>query len=104
VYDLWTALVDGLPEAQPWSHFVDRYQGDKEGYPIVRARADYGSQPRVRAARDSKDFRWHDDVIGEFAVDRKRTRAAPPRPPSPASPCSTWKAAGWSPAEWAGSG
>ncbi|NUQ99156.1 MAG: hypothetical protein HOY79_22240 [Streptomyces sp.] len=70
VYDRWTALVNGLPEAQPWSQFVERYQGDKEGYPIDRARTDYGSQPRVQAALQSKDFRFWDDVIGEFAVDR----------------------------------
>lgn len=71
VYDLWTTLVDGLPEPRPWSEFVDRYQGDKEGYPIERARADYGSQPRVQAARRSDDFRWYNDVIGEFAADRE---------------------------------
>ena len=71
VYDRWTALVDGLPEARPWSEFVDRYQGDKEGYPIEQARADYGRQPRVRAALASEDFRWRDDVIAEFAVDRE---------------------------------
>lgn len=71
VYDRWIALVEGLPEGRPWREFTDRFEGDKEGYPIQQARAEYASQPRVQAARESKDFRWYDDVIGEFAVDRE---------------------------------
>ncbi|MGW0993503.1 hypothetical protein ACWD5V_09370 [Streptomyces sp. NPDC002523] len=70
VYDQWTKLVEGLPEAQPWGHFLERHDADKEGYPIDRARAEYGAQPRVLKARHSDDFRWVNDVIGEFSVDR----------------------------------
>ncbi|MEU9208512.1 hypothetical protein AB0D27_11300 [Streptomyces sp. NPDC048415] len=70
VYDRWTALVEGLPEAQPWSHFVERHKRDTEGYTIDRARRDYGGQARVQAARESEDFRWYDDVIDQFAADR----------------------------------
>lgn len=70
VHDRWNALVDGLPEGQRWSEFVDRHNADKDGYPIDQARKDYGSQPRVQAALNADDFRWYDDVIGEFAVDR----------------------------------
>lgn len=69
-YDRWTRLVDGLPEALPWSHFHDRYQADRNGYPIQRARADYASQPRVQATRQSEEFTWLDCVIASFSVSR----------------------------------
>lgn len=69
-HDSWTALVDGLPDALPWSHFVERVGADEKAYPIDRARHEYGSQPRVIKARASKEFMWADDVIGTFAVDR----------------------------------
>jgi hypothetical protein len=69
-YDRWTALVDGLPEAQSWAHFVGRVRDDTDPYSIEMAREDYQQQSRVRKARESKEFRWADNVIGRFAPDR----------------------------------
>lgn len=71
IYDRWTKLVDGLPEAKPWAHFLGLRDTDPDSYPIDRARREYGAQPRVQAARESKDFRWYDDVIAEFADGRE---------------------------------
>lgn len=70
-YDRWAALVEGLPEAEPWRHYLERVQADGEGYPIERARQEYGAQPRVVKARESQEFFWQNDVIAEFAVDRE---------------------------------
>ncbi|MFF0139711.1 hypothetical protein ACFYRN_25060 [Streptomyces sp. NPDC005227] len=69
-YDQWTSLVEGLPEAKPWSHYVEQVKADGEAFPIDRARQEYAAQPRVRKARESARFRWHDDVIRQFSVDR----------------------------------
>lgn len=69
-YDKWSTLVDGTPEAKPWSAFVAQHDADPEGFPIDRARREYGEQPRVAKARQSKDFRWVNDVVEEFAPVR----------------------------------
>ena len=69
-YDRWTALVDGLPEARPWSHFLGLHEANPDGYPIVRAREEYGAQPRVRKARMSDDLCWFDDIITHFSPSR----------------------------------
>lgn len=79
-YAEYQSVVDGLPEALPWSSFTARI--DAGGYTIQQARADYHAQPRVQAVQHS-DFRYRDDVIAECAVDvslyaeRERARAVP---------------------------
>jgi hypothetical protein len=67
-YAEYRAVVAGTPEALPWSAFADNIS--EGGYTIDQAREEYHSQPRVQALSDS-DFRYHDDVIAEFAVDEK---------------------------------
>ncbi|MGW4222937.1 hypothetical protein ACWEG1_05720 [Streptomyces bauhiniae] len=69
-YDEWTRLIDGLPAAQGWSHFLGRHKDLPETYSIDQARHDYGSQPQVQAARDSRKFLQMDCVIDEMAVGR----------------------------------
>lgn len=69
LFDEWTAIVDGLPEAQPWAYFRDRV--DAAAYTIDQARRDYGEQPRVVAARKSEKFRWSSDIVGRFAPGRE---------------------------------
>ena len=66
-YREYHSLVDALPEARPWSAFRARLE-DGSGYTIDRARAEYHSQPRVRALQGT-DFRHHDDPIAEFGTD-----------------------------------
>ncbi len=71
-YDRWTALVRGLPEAEPWASFHVRHETEGAAYPVDRARADYRAQPRVKAADASDEFggRFLGDVIGELGVPR----------------------------------
>ncbi|MFI6448326.1 hypothetical protein [Kitasatospora sp. NPDC050543] len=68
-HDRWTALVDGLPEAQPWDFFLARHRADESRYPISRTQEDYDAQARRRAALSSEEFRhWP----GEFSLSREQ--------------------------------
>jgi hypothetical protein len=69
-YAEFHALVDGTPEAMPWSAFADNVS-DGNGYTIERAREEYRSQPRVKVIKDS-DFRWHDDPVAEFGQPERQ--------------------------------
>lgn len=74
-------LVEGTPEARPWSEFVE-LRDKVDGYTIDQARTEYHSQPRVQALRET-DFRWHDDAIATFQkperlfIEIERARAVP---------------------------
>jgi hypothetical protein len=74
-------LVEGTPEALPWSVFADNINPES-GYTIHQAREEYHSQPRVVALKGT-DFRWHDDAIATFQqpenlyVEKERARAVP---------------------------
>ncbi|GAA2809786.1 hypothetical protein RMN57_07095 [Kitasatospora sp. CM 4170] len=68
-HDRWTALVEGLPAAEPWDFFLARHRADGSGYPLDRAQQDYDAQPRRRAALGSEEFGgWP----GEFATSREQ--------------------------------
>lgn len=54
-YREYRSVVDGLPEAQPWSAFRARLE-DGSGYTIDQARAEYHAQPCIRAL-EGTDFR-----------------------------------------------
>ncbi|MEU3639958.1 hypothetical protein AB0H23_27540 [Streptomyces albogriseolus] len=69
-YDQWQRLVAGLPEADGWSRFLSRHQADPDTYTIGQARQEYGAQPQVKAARQSRDFMWLDCPIDTFAPGR----------------------------------
>jgi hypothetical protein len=69
-YDHWQQLTDGLPEARPWSAFLERHKADPEDYPIDRAREEYGAQEITQKARTSREFAWLDCPIDAFAVGR----------------------------------
>lgn len=67
-------LVEGLPEAVPWSAFVERHKADEDGYPIEQARADYRAQPRVLAMRGT-DFQYWNDPFERFQRPREEVLA-----------------------------
>lgn len=68
-YREFQALVDGTPEAMPWSSFTDNIS-DGNGYTIDQAREEYHSQPRAQRLSAS-DFRYYDDAIAEFGTPEK---------------------------------
>lgn len=79
-YDAYQALVQDLPEALPFRVFSEDAQAtvalltNRQEITDTwdRAREAYNSQPRVRAARDSEQFKWDFEcLIGEFAVSRE---------------------------------
>ncbi|WP_372412232.1 hypothetical protein [Streptomyces luteireticuli] len=69
-YDQWQRLVAGLPEADGWSTFLSRHEAAPGSYTIGQAREEYGAQPQVKAARQSRDFVWMDCPIDTFAPGR----------------------------------
>jgi hypothetical protein len=71
-YDNWTSLVVGLPPAQPWSHFRDLHERNKDDYPIEQARADYRSQNRVRIADTTGLFPASKCAVSHFGVSREQ--------------------------------
>lgn len=76
-YDGYQELVEGLPEAQPWSHFADLHEADQEGYPLDQASQDYQAQPRVQAAKTSVEYEptYGFDPVAYFAVTREEAAA-----------------------------
>lgn len=79
-YDAYKALVAGLPEALPFRIFAEDATGESElttnraekTAVWDRAREAYASQPRVRAARESEQFKWDFEcLINEFEVGRE---------------------------------
>ncbi len=49
-YQTWTTVTRGTRDARPWVSFLARHLGEPD-YPIARAEADFGNQPRVLAVR-----------------------------------------------------
>lgn len=89
-YDLYQSLVEGLPEALPWSVFMDYAQAatgtrQERSEAWDKARADYREQPRVSKVRDHEEFRWgmsgceikEFSVSREFYVEKARQEAVP---------------------------
>lgn len=76
-YDLYQSLVEGLPEALPWSVYVDYAQAatgtrQERSEAWDKAREDYRAQPRVAAVREHEEFRWSmADEIKEFEASRE---------------------------------
>ncbi|MER7177720.1 hypothetical protein [Streptomyces mesophilus] len=68
-YDLWERTVRGLPAAEPWRHFHDRFKADPAAYGMDRARQDYRAQPAVAAVAEVAELPQHDPV-GHFAGGR----------------------------------
>lgn len=72
-WDLAQDVFGDLPEANPWSSFLDRVkQAERDGdevYSIDVAREQYRTQPRVEALRKAdEEIRWRD--VEEFQVTR----------------------------------
>ena len=79
-YDAYQALVQDLPEALPFRLFSEDAQGRVEltdnrqeiNEIWDEARAAFGRQPRVEAARNSEEFRFSFEcLITEFSVSRE---------------------------------
>lgn len=49
VIGIWAAITANLPEPKPWSVFLRRHHDDPDGYPRIRARAEFHNQPAVLA-------------------------------------------------------
>lgn len=80
-YARWLKVVDGTPEARPWSEFAEVI--DKlDDYTIDQARLEYGSQPRVQALKGT-DFNVFECAIEMYQkperlfVEIERARAVP---------------------------
>ncbi|MCZ1012348.1 hypothetical protein [Streptomyces lydicus] len=69
-FDRWQGLVTGLPEAHGWSAFLSRHEADPGAYPLWQAREEYGAQPQVKAARQSREFVRMDCTIDTFSPGR----------------------------------
>ncbi len=50
-YHTYSRVVRGTRDARPWATFLQKHLDDPTGYPIERAEADFGNQPRVLALR-----------------------------------------------------
>jgi hypothetical protein len=50
-YQHWSHVVAGTRPATPWPVYLGRHLADPGRYPMDRARADFGRQPRVLAVR-----------------------------------------------------
>ncbi len=50
-YQTWSTVVRGTRDARAWVHYLHRHVNDPVDYPIQRAQADFGNQPRVLAMR-----------------------------------------------------
>lgn len=81
-YDIYHELVDGLPEALPWSHF--RGLAEADDYTIDQARTDYHAQARVQAIKGTQfDRLFGDDLVETYAqsrqvvIEQARARAVP---------------------------
>lgn len=77
-YDLYQSLTEGLPEALPWSVFVDYAQAatgthQERSGAWDKAREDYRAQPRVSTVKDHEEFRWSMSgcEVKEFSVSRE---------------------------------
>lgn len=82
-FDEFHALIKDVEPPKPWSHFLARYEADKDAYPIDQARADFHGQPAVRAL-DGTDFRfWSSEAIEmycrprDLVLEEARARAVP---------------------------
>ena len=104
IYDRWTKLVDGLPEAKPWAHFLALRTPTRRPTRSTGPAASTAPRPASRPPSSPRTSAGTTTSSPSSRTTAPPTRSGPPRPPSPASPCSTWKDAGWSPATWAGSG
>jgi hypothetical protein len=49
-YQTWTTVTRGTRDARPWVSYLQRHLGEPD-YPLARAEADFGNQPRVLAMR-----------------------------------------------------
>ena len=50
-YQTYSRVVRGTRDAHPWVSYLQRHLSDPDDYPITRAEADFGNQPRVLAMR-----------------------------------------------------
>jgi len=83
-YGKYREAVEGTPDALPWSVFRDNIS-EGSGYTADQARAEYRSQPRVRALDATEKFScpFSGDPIAEFTVpeevyaERARAGAVP---------------------------
>jgi len=83
-YGKYREAVEGTPDALPWSVFRDNIS-EGSGYTADQARAEYRSQPRVRALDATGEFSspFSGDPIAEFTVpeevyaERARAGAVP---------------------------
>lgn len=69
-WDAFDVLRSQYPQGQGWSAFCARHRADPTGYPMARARADYGDQPLIRACRESP-MRYRGCPIDAYGSDRR---------------------------------
>ncbi|MFF7975280.1 hypothetical protein [Streptomyces sp. NPDC007905] len=72
-WDGWVRFAAGHPPALPVGPYLDRAYLDPVGYPEQRARAEYASQPLIRAVLEDPELadRFPYDPIGYFGPDRE---------------------------------
>lgn len=82
-YAKFQKLIEGTPDALPWSSFIARHEADEGGYSIDRARREFHTQPRVQVLKGT-DFDWStSESIERFqrpreeALARAAARAVP---------------------------
>ena len=62
-HQLWAHAVRGTRDAAPWRLYVQRHLDDPAKYPMAKAHADFGNQPRVNA------MRMHNAAVPGAALD-----------------------------------